>query len=105
MDGLAAIKANIKYYANIVAEKSTLRRLIKINEEIANTCYVGKESLEGFKKNAVLPAVKIFPGYNFRSNDNRFPVHNHRKLSRSATDTQEIMCCRKNWVRKQIQRT
>ena len=38
--------ANIKYYANIVAEKSTLRRLIKLNEEIANTCYVGKESLE-----------------------------------------------------------
>ena len=38
--------ANIKFYANIVAEKSTLRRLIKLNEEIANTCYVGKESLE-----------------------------------------------------------
>lgn len=38
--------ANIKYYANIVAEKATLRRLIKLNEEIANTCYMGKESLE-----------------------------------------------------------
>ena len=38
--------ANIKYYANIVAEKAVLRRLIKLNEEIANTCYVGKESLE-----------------------------------------------------------
>ena len=38
--------ANIKYYANIVAEKATLRKLIKLNEEIANTCYVGKESLE-----------------------------------------------------------
>ena len=38
--------ANIKYYANIVAEKSTLRKLIRINEEIANTCYAGKESLE-----------------------------------------------------------
>lgn len=38
--------ANIKYYANIVAEKVTLRKLIKLNEEIANTCYVGKESLE-----------------------------------------------------------
>ena len=38
--------ANIKYYANIVAEKATLRRLIRINEEIANTCYAGKESLE-----------------------------------------------------------
>lgn len=38
--------ANIKYYANIVAEKSTLRKLIRLNEEIANTCYVGKESLD-----------------------------------------------------------
>ena len=38
--------ANIKYYANIVAEKATLRRLIRLNEEIANTCYVGKDSLE-----------------------------------------------------------
>ena len=38
--------ANIKYYANIVAEKSTLRKLIRLNEEIANTCYAGKVSLE-----------------------------------------------------------
>lgn len=38
--------ANIKYYANIVAEKATLRKLIRLNEEIANTCYVGKENLE-----------------------------------------------------------
>ncbi len=38
--------ANIKYYANIVSEKAVLRRLIKLNEEIANTCYVGRESLE-----------------------------------------------------------
>lgn len=38
--------ANIKFYANIVAEKAILRKLIRINEEIANTCYVGKESLE-----------------------------------------------------------
>ena len=38
--------ANIKYYANIVAEKATLRRLIRLNEEIANTCYSGKESME-----------------------------------------------------------
>ena len=38
--------ANIKYYANIVAEKATLRKLIRLNEEIANTCYTGKENLE-----------------------------------------------------------
>lgn len=38
--------ANIRQYAAIVAEKSTMRRLIRLNEEIANNCYVGKESLE-----------------------------------------------------------
>ena len=38
--------ANIKSYANIVREKAVLRKLIKVNEEIANTCYVGKDNLE-----------------------------------------------------------
>ena len=38
--------ANVKYYANIVAEKSMLRRMIRLNEEIAGNCYAGKESLE-----------------------------------------------------------
>ena len=38
--------ANAKWYAEIVYEKSVLRRLIRANEEIANTCYAGKESLE-----------------------------------------------------------
>ena len=38
--------ANIKYYADIVKEKAVLRKLIKINEQIADTCYLGNESLE-----------------------------------------------------------
>ena len=38
--------ANVRSYANIVYEKSVLRKLIKVNEEIANTCYAGKEPLE-----------------------------------------------------------
>lgn len=38
--------ANVKSYANIVRDKAVLRRLIKVNEEIANSCYAGKESLE-----------------------------------------------------------
>ena len=38
--------ANVKYYANIVAEKSTLRRLIHLNDEINNLCYAGTEPLE-----------------------------------------------------------
>ena len=29
--------ANVKYYAQIVADKSMMRKLIKLNEEIANT--------------------------------------------------------------------
>lgn len=37
---------NIRQYANIVKDKSTLRKLIRVNEEIANECYAGKESTE-----------------------------------------------------------
>ena len=38
--------ANVKYYAQIVQEKAVMRRLIKINVEIADTCYLGSESLD-----------------------------------------------------------
>ena len=38
--------ANVKSYAGIVREKAVLRRLIKVNEEIANNCYLGREPLE-----------------------------------------------------------
>lgn len=38
--------ANIKSYARIVAEKSTLRKMIRLNEDIANQCYGGKEGIE-----------------------------------------------------------
>ena len=37
---------NVRSYATIVHEKAVLRRLIRINEEIANNCYAGKDSLE-----------------------------------------------------------
>ena len=38
--------ANIKYYAEIVRDKAVLRRLIKINEDIANACYMENQPLE-----------------------------------------------------------
>ena len=38
--------ANVKYYAQIVAEKAVMRSMVKLNEEIANKCYLGKESAE-----------------------------------------------------------
>ena len=38
--------ANIRSYAEIVREKAILRRLIKISEEISQSCYLGKEPME-----------------------------------------------------------
>ena len=38
--------ANVRYYARIVSEKSTLRKLIRLVGEIENNCYAGKERLE-----------------------------------------------------------
>ena len=43
--------ANIRSYAKIVAEKATLRRLIKTTDEIANSCYLEKESPEKIMEN------------------------------------------------------
>jgi replicative DNA helicase len=37
---------NIKQYAQIVADKSLLRKIIKVNEEITKKCYQGKESCD-----------------------------------------------------------
>ena len=47
-DLLAGVQtsANVKHYARIVGEKATLRRLIKITEEIGNTCYMENKPLE-----------------------------------------------------------
>lgn len=47
-DLLAAVptSANVKYYATIVSEKAVLRRLIKLNDEISNECYLNKEPVE-----------------------------------------------------------
>lgn len=38
--------ANAKQYATIVKEKATLRRLIKVTEDITNTCYLGKDDTD-----------------------------------------------------------
>ncbi len=38
--------ANVRYYAKIVYEKSMLRKLIRLNDEIANRCYAGRENME-----------------------------------------------------------
>lgn len=44
--------ANAKYYAGIVREKAFLRRMIRVNEEIAESCYAGTEKTEDIMENA-----------------------------------------------------
>lgn len=38
--------ANVKHYAEVVAEKSSLRKLIRVTEDITNTCYLNKEHID-----------------------------------------------------------
>ncbi|SFG49240.1 replicative DNA helicase [Lachnospiraceae bacterium C7] len=38
--------ANVKYYAEIVKDNAIKRRLIRVNEGIANECYAGKASVD-----------------------------------------------------------
>ena len=72
-DLIAAVptSANIKYYATIVAEKSTLRKLIRLNEEIANTCYAEKESLEYILEDT---EKRVFQLVQKRNTDDYVPI-------------------------------
>ena len=72
--------ANIKYYADIVAEKATLRRLIRLNEEIANACYMGKESLETILDDT---EKRVFQLVQKRTTDNYVPI---RQIVTNAMD-------------------
>ncbi len=75
--------ANIKYYAGIVAEKATLRKLIRLNEEIANTCYAGKESLEVILEDA---EKRIFEVVQKRNSGEFVPI---RQIVMNAMDAIE----------------
>ena len=48
----AITPVHIKQYATIVYEKSILRKMIRINEEVANSCYAGKENMESILEDA-----------------------------------------------------
>lgn len=84
--------ANIKYYANIVSEKSTLRKLIRLNEEIANTCYAGKESLEFILEDT---EKRVFQLVQKRTTDNFVPV---RQIVMNAMDRIEMAARNKGSV-------
>jgi len=84
--------ANIKYYANIVAEKATLRRMIRLNEEIANTCYAGKENLEYILDDA---EKRVFQLIQKRTTDNFVPI---RQIVMNAMDRIEVAAKNKGSV-------
>lgn len=63
--------ANVKHHAEIVAEKALLRRLIKVNEDIAASCYAGKDRVEDIMEDT---EKKIFQVLQRRSNDEFVPI-------------------------------
>lgn len=44
--------ANVKYHAEIVRDKASLRRLIKVTEEITSSCYLDKEDVDDVMQEA-----------------------------------------------------
>ena len=74
------ISGNIRHYAGIVAEKATLRRLIRLNEEIANTCYAGKETLEYILEDT---EKRVFQLVQRRTTDDYVPI---RQVVMNAMD-------------------
>ena len=63
--------ANIRHYAQIVADKSQLRRLIHVNEEIANACYGQKDRVEDIMEDA---EKSIFQVVQRRGNTDFVPI-------------------------------
>ena len=63
--------ANVRYYAQIVQDKALLRRLIKVNEDIANACYAGKEKVEDIMEDT---EKQIFQVLQKKSSDDFVPI-------------------------------
>lgn len=80
--------ANVRYYARIVAEKSTLRKLIRTVGEIENDCYAGKESLEVILEDT---EKKVFDLVQRRNSGENVPI---RKIVMNAL--QRIEAASKN---------
>ena len=86
------LSANVKYYAETVAEKALLRRMIKANEEIANTCYLGKEPLDPILEDT---EKKIFDLLQKKSADDFVPI---RDVVLSVIDKIELAAKHKGTV-------
>jgi replicative DNA helicase len=63
--------ANVKYYATIVSEKAMLRRLIRLTEEIGNSCYLNKEPVEEILETS---EKKLFQLFQQRDSGDMVPI-------------------------------
>ena len=63
--------ANVRHYAQTVSDDATLRRLIRVNEEIANTCYQHRESLDEIMNTT---EKRIFDVLQKKSTDEYVPI-------------------------------
>ena len=63
--------ANVRHYAQTVSDDATLRRLIRVNEEIANTCYQHRESLDEIMNTT---EKRIFDVLQKKSKDEYVPI-------------------------------
>jgi len=63
--------ANIRYYAQIVYDKALLRRLIRLNEEIANECYLEKQDVNDIME---LTEKKVFALLERRQTSDYVPI-------------------------------
>ena len=82
MDLIAQVptSANIKSYAELVSEKSLLRKMIRANEEIAGSCYTQKEDIEEIMNRA---EKKIFEISQKRQSNSFVPI---RQIVLNAMD-------------------
>lgn len=84
--------ANAEYYAAIVSEKAMLRRLIKVNEEIANECYLGKTDMEELLETT---EKKVFDLLQKRSTGDYVPIkqvvlNSLEKIEKSAKQKGQV---------------
>lgn len=84
--------ANVKHYAETVSEKALMRKLIKANEEIANTCYLGKEPVEQIMEET---EKKIFDLLQRNSSEDFIPI---RDVVLSVIDKIELAAKHKGTV-------
>ena len=84
--------ANIKYYANIVAEKASMRRLIRFCEDTANVCYTGKEELDYILNDT---EKKVFQLVQRKNTDDFTPI---RQVVMNAMDKIEAASKTKGYV-------